>query len=390
VSAFQPNDLHRTLSTWGATIITLAAMLGTGVFVIWGPVIAWSGSGVFWALSIAACVAALNAWSSARLAMAYPQSGGSYAYGRILLNRTVGNAAGWAFIVGKCASAAAAALAIGTYIWPDHVRLMAAVAVVLALLIDMRGLRHSANVTGVLVGSVLLILLAFIGTHVNRQAGPELELGISGFGTLAAAALCFFAFAGYARITTLGEEIRNPRSSIPRAIAMSMVIVFVVYLGIAFVMLQYAQQGNVIGSSGVLEVVAVEPWLKALIQLAIVLAAGAALVALIAGMSRTVFAMSRAGDLPAGFAKLHGGVPRLAQVAVTVAVMILVAVGQLVWLIGLSAFSILLYYAVAHAAAWRLPPGQRPPRWVPVLGLVGCLVLALAWLWASGTGFSSR
>lgn len=381
-----PSGLHRTLSVRGATVISLAAMLGTGVFVIWGPVIALSGSGVFLAFGLAACIAGLNAWSSARLATAHPESGGTYAYGRILLSRSVGNLAGWAFIIGKCASAAAAAMAIGMYIWPEHFRLLAYGAVVVALLIDIRGLRHSAVVTAVLVGIVIVVLLAVIGQQAIQQGVPQIDLGNFGVDTVAASALCFFAFAGYARITTLGEEIRDPRSSIPRAIRISLVIVLLVYVGVAFVMLGYVQQGNVIGTSGVLDVVSSDPLLTVFVQIAIVLAAGAALVALIAGISRTVFAMSRAGDLPAGFTKLHRGIPTVAQVAAAIVIAVLITVGQLVWLIGISAVSILLYYSVAHAAAWRLPPDDRPPRFVPVLGIIGCVVLALAWVWVAWLG----
>lgn len=359
-------------------MLGIAAMLGTGVFVMWGPVIDLAGAYVLMAVVVAGAVAALNAWSTARLAMAHPEAGGAYAYGRLRLNRFAGVTAGAAFLIGKCASAGAAALAIGTYLWPEQTRLVAVIVVGVALLIDVRGVRRSVTVSGMLAVIVVLVLGASSASVFTLSTGGVLPPGTSPLQVLAAAALCFFAFAGYARIAVLGEEVRDPVRTIPRAMIISLAFVAVVYLVVGWAMTHAAQSGIVLGTTGVLAAVRSWPVLVIAVQGAIVLAAGAALLALITGISRTLFAMARNGDAPRAFAQLHGALPRRAQLAAAALVLAVVLVGQVLWAIALSAVTILIYYAVAHLAARTLPIGQRPPAAVPILGLAGCLGLITA------------
>lgn len=350
-------------------------MLGTGVFVVWGPAIALAGTELLVAVALAAGVAGLNAWSTARLAVVHPEAGGAYAYGRIRLHRSIGVLAGVSFIVGKCASAGAAALAIATYLAPAHVRPVALAVVVIALVIDLRGLRRSVAVSGVLSAIVIVVLFAVIWT---TPAAPQSPIPLTDAGpvsVVAAAALCFFAFAGYARIAVLGEEVRDPARTIPRAMAISLGLIALLYVGVGWSMLRFSEAGAVLGSDGVLAVAQGDRALVLGIQLAIVLAAGAALLALIAGISRTIFAMARNGDAPRAFSAVHHELPRRAQLVAAGLTMLVVVIGQVTWAIAVSAVTILIYYAVAHLAATTLPPGQRPPRLVPVFGLIGCVAL---------------
>jgi APA family basic amino acid/polyamine antiporter len=376
--------LVRRLGIPGATVVGLGAMLGTGVFAVWSPALVLAGSLLIGAFAVAACVAALNAWSTGKLAMVHPESGGAYAYGRIYVNRFAGVTAGVAFVIGKSSSAAAAALVIAVYVAPDHARLVAIAVIALALLIEVRGLHRTVLVSAALVIVVLGILLA-LGVAGSSIRGPQTPLESPNIvGLLAGAALCFFAFAGYARVTVLGEEVRQPRRTIPRAMVIAMSVVAIVYLGLAFVVLHAAQRGVVIGPAGLLDVVAAWPGMVVAAQVGVVLAAGAALLALIAGVSRTVFAMAARGDAPAGLARIDHGLPRRAQILAAGFAVGLAAVGQLSWALALSATSVLLYYAIAHLAAHRMSDG--PPRWVPLLGMVGCLALAGALAWAAVTG----
>ena len=368
-------ELTRSLRLPGATVLGIAAMLGTGVFVVWGPAIELAGTQLLIAVALAAGVAALNAWSTARLAMVHPESGGAYAYGRIRLHRSVGMLAGIAFIVGKCASAGAAALAIATYLVPDHVRPAALGMVIIALIIDLRGLRRSVVVSGVLIAFVIAVL---VGVIVTTPAVPQDPIPLAESGSVsvvAAAALCFFAFAGYARITVLGEEVRDPVRTIPRAMAISLGLIAVLYVGVGWSMLRFSEAGVVLGSDGVLAVAQGDGVLVFGVQVGIILAAGAALLALIAGISRTIFAMARNGDGPRVLAAVHRELPRRAQFAAAALTAIVVLGGSVAWAIAVSAMTILIYYAVAHLAAMTLPRGQRPPRLVPVIGLIGCLGL---------------
>lgn len=368
-------ELIRSLGLPGATVLGIAAMLGTGVFVVWGPAIALAGTQLLVAVALAAAIAALNAWSTARLAMVHPEAGGAYAYGRIRLHRSVGVLAGVAFIVGKCASAGAAALAIATYVVPDHVRPVALGVVIVALIIDLRGLRRSVAVSGVLIAIVIAVLVAVIATtpSVGRVPIPLPESGP--VSVVAAAALCFFAFAGYARITVLGEEVRDPVRTIPRAMAISLGLIAVLYVGVGWSMLRFSEAGVVLGSDGVLAVAQGDGVLVVGLQLAVILAAGAALLALIAGISRTLFAMARNGDAPRALAAVERALPRQAQFAAAALTAIVVLAGSVTWAIAVSAVTILVYYAIAHLAAMTLPRGLRPPRFVPVVGLIGCLGL---------------
>jgi APA family basic amino acid/polyamine antiporter len=352
-------------------------MLGTGVFVVWAPVLELAGAALLGAVLVAGLVAAANAWSTVQLAILHPESGGAYAYGRIRVHRIAGLIAGIAFIVGKTASAAAAALAIGLYLFPQHARVIAIAVIVIALVLDLRGIRRSVQVAGVLVGFVIIVLLAVSGSVLSSTAADAVTLtapGVGGF--LAASALCFFAFAGYARVTVLGEEVRNPTRIIPRAVTISLICVGLVYLLVAGAVQGAASSGVAIGTAGLLDIVRDMPPLAIAARAGLVVAAGAALLALLAGIGRTIFAMAAAGDAPAPLAAVSGGIPRRAQVLAAMLAMAIVGIGQLGWVIAVSAGSVLIYYAVAHIAALRI--GRSPV--VPVLGLIGCATLAGALL----------
>lgn len=376
--------LIRRLGLVGATVVGLGAMLGTGVFALWEPALALAGSFLLLSVLVAGGIAALNAWSTAALAMVHPESGGAYAYGRIYLNRVSGVAAGAAFIIGKSASAAAAALVIAVYLVPDAPRFAALGVIGVAFLIEIRGLHRTVWFSGVLVALVIAILIA-VGIAGASVPGPFLPLeSPTILGVIAGGALFFFAFAGYARVTVLGEEVRNPRRTIPRAVAIAFAVVLAIYLGLAAVVLRSAESGVTVGPAGLLDIV--RPWtgLSVATQIGVVLAAGAALLALIAGISRMLFAMAARGDGPTALAKVSRGTPRRAQLLAVLLAAGFAGLGSLSWALALSATSVLLYYAIAHLAALRMAAG--PPRWVPVVGLVGCLALATSLAVVAGTG----
>ena len=375
-----PSRLHRALGVRGATVVGLSAMLGTGVFAVWTPAWGLVGGWLLVALLLAAGVAVLNAVSTARLAMVHPDSGGAYAYGRLRLNRTAGVVAGVSFLVGKSASAAAAALTIGAYAWPGQERLVAWVAIALALAIDLRGIVRSTRVNAMLVLVVLVVLamVVLIGL-VNVPDGAATTTPTPTPVTVAAAAgLLFVAFAGYARVTVLGEEVRDPARTIPRAMTLSFAVVLGVYAAVGVTVSLLAGRGLSLGPAPLESVVSVggSDAADVIVRVGAVVGAGAVLISLLAGMGRTLFAMADAGDAPRALAAVSSrSVPHRAAAVVAVLAAVVVLAGQLSWALALSGVSILAYYAVAHLAAWTLPVGQRPPRLVPVLGLVGCLLV---------------
>lgn len=348
-------------------------MLGTGVFVVWAPALQLAGAALLGAVAIAGLVAAANAWSTVQLAVRHPEAGGAYAYGRIRVHRVAGLLAGIAFIVGKSASAAAAALAIGLYVFPEQQRLTAIVVVGLALVLDLRGIRRSMQVSAVLVALVIAVLAAVTWSGFHTVSNVDLPLGSPSIGTLlAAAALCFFAFAGYARITVLGEEVVHPERTIPRAVLIALLVVAAIYVLVAAAVQYAATRGVAIGAAGLLDLVRDVPGLAMAARVGLVLAAGAALLALLAGIGRTMFAMGAAGDAPAFLAHVSDGIPRRAQIAAAALTAVIAGIGQLGPALAISAGSVLIYYAVAHVAALRIG------RIIPTAGLIGCVTLVVA------------
>lgn len=362
-------------------------MVGTGVFAVWQPALARAGTWLIAAVAIAGVVAALNATSTARLAARFPHAGGVYAYGRIQIGRPAGVLAGVVFVIGKTASAAAAALTIGLYVWPDNAKFAAVVAIVLVLAVNLRGITRSTRVAGVMVTVVIVVLLAFSAlTNVGLVDAPlenPSTFEANTQGVLAASALVFVAFAGYARVTVLGEEVRNPARVIPRAVAISFVTVGVLYVLVALTVVNAATRGVAIGPAALADIAEAEvgAWLRVAVVIAAVLAAGAVLLSLISGVGRTLFAMADAGDAPRVFAAVGSTtkVPYRAEVAAALGTGILVLAGGLVVALSVSAAMILTYYAISHLAAMRL---ERPAgvggallAATPFAGLAGCALL---------------
>jgi APA family basic amino acid/polyamine antiporter len=363
-------------------------MLGAGVFAALAPAARAAGPGLLLGLAIAAVVAYCNATSSARLAALYPESGGTYVYGRRRLGPFWGYLAGWSFVVGKTASCAAMALTFASYAAPSHLRLVGAVAVVALTALTLRGVQKSAWATRVIVSLVLLVLAAVVvaclagGTASPARLSPFPGSGVHG--VLQAGGLLFFAFAGYARIATLGEEVREPARTIPRAITVALAITVVVYAAVALAALLAAGAPALAGSTAPLRT-AVEAgslhWLGPAVQVGGALASLGSLLALLLGVSRTTLALARDRYLPSALADVHPrlGVPQHAEVAVGVVVLVLVLTTDLRSAIGFSSFGVLVYYGIANASAFTLTAAERrPPRWLPVLGLLGCAILAVS------------
>lgn len=381
--------LERRLGVPDAVLIGLGSMLGAGVFVVFGPAAAAAGgTGLLPALVLAGFIAFCNATSSARLAARYPESGGTYVYGRERLGPFAGFLAGWGFVVGKTASCAAMALTIGAYLWPGQARLVAVAAVLAVTAVNLRGIGKTAAVTKTLVALVLAVLALVAVTGViggpvelARLAGP----GGSGRGVLTAAGLLFFAFAGYARIATLGEEVRDPERTIPRAVPLALGVVLATYLVLAVVALGVLGADRLAGSVAPLADVVTAaglPGLAWVVRAGATVAVTGVLLSLLAGVGRTLLAMARRRDVPGALAAVHARyrVPHRAELAVAAVVIVVVLLGDVRQAIGFSSCTVLVYYAITNAAALTLgrDPGRKlPVQALAVLGLAGCLLLAV-------------
>jgi basic amino acid/polyamine antiporter, APA family len=388
--------LARRLGTTDAVVIGLGSMIGAGVFSAFGPAARAAGAGLLIGLGVAAVIAYCNAAASAQLAAVYPTSGGTYIYGRERLGPWWGFFAGWGFVIGKSASCAAMALTVASYAVPGPhwaQRIIGVGAVVLLIALNYRGVTKTAMLARILLACTVIALAAVvIGIAVAKPEPSHLIQWPTGtiYGVLQSAGLLFFAFAGYARIATMGEEVRDPARTIPRAITLALAIAVAIYFVVGVAALLAAGPDRLAHAAAPLaEAVraAGVPALVPVITVGATLASLGALLALIAGLGRTVLAMARHRDLPAWLAAVHPRyrVPHHAEVALGVVVCVLVATVDLRGVIGFSSFGVLIYYAIANASAYTLPASgeKRRRRILNVCGLAGCLLLVATLPWQS-------
>lgn len=409
-------QLRRELGTFGAVMMGLGSIVGTGVFVSLGIGAGIAGPAVVFAVILAAFVAIFNGLSSAQLAASHPVSGGTYEYGYKYLNPTLGFVAGWTFLCAKSASAATAALGFAGYLlsvldinnqlWRISVAL---VVVVIFSLIVMGGTRQSSLTNILMISITLGSLLFFVwggldGALANFSQNfahffPPRSSGIHPVRALFhATALMFVAYTGYGRIATMGEEVREPERVIPLAIVISLVTSMVLYIAVSVVAV-----GNVgaaefalitAESAAPLEVIAMRfglPGAEWFLALGAMTALLGVLLNLVLGLSRVMLAMGRRLDMPAAVARVSymGGTPEIAIGTVGVLIAILVLFGDIRLTWSFSAFTVLVYYAITNLAAYQLPSEKRRyPRVFAVLGLLACLFLAF-WvepsIWIAGS-----
>ena len=392
--------LDRRIGVTGGVLLGLGSMVGSGVFVgiaVAGGVV---GPAVVVSIVLAAIVAACNATGSAQLAAAHPISGGTYEYGYRFVHPIAGFLAGWVFLIAKSASAATAALAFAAYLraaigptmsLPPVGVALPAVAVVTAIVA--LGIRPTTSVNAVIVTITVTALATFVVVAATNATAarfvplfdpePPLRPVVA---TGYAAALVFVAFTGYGRVATLGEEIRDPARNVPRAIACTVAIAALVYLTVtaaaiatvgAGALATIARDGGAPLERAALVAGGVP--LQLAIASAAIFATVGVLLNLLLGLSRVVLAMGRRGDLPRRLARVGRSGPVGAVVAAGVLVGGLVLVGDVRTTWSFSAVTVLLYYAITNVAALRLPPAaRRYPRWIAVVGLIGCVALGAA------------
>lgn len=397
----QQPQLKRVLSLPGAIMMGLGSIIGTGVFVSLGIGAGIAGPSVLLAIVLAVGVAMCNGLSSAQLAANHPVSGGTYEYGHRWLNPSLGFTAGWMFLCAKSASGATAALGFAGYI--AHATGMGASlpfavgVVVLVTVIALSGIERSNRVNIVIVSIVILALMIFVGTGFssavkNKAAFQSLFDGGKLTDLLQATALMFVAFTGYGRIATLGEEVAEPRRTIPRAVIVTLLISMALYLSVAFVGIGVNGFENLDGSLALASKSVSNATLPTVMIVGATVALMSVLLNLVLGLSRVVLAMGRRGDLPKSTARISEStsVPAVATVGVAVLIAGLVCVGDVKLTWSFSAFTVLVYYSITNLCAIRMKPVERLyPIWLAYLGLAACFTLAffVVWkIWLTGLG----
>lgn len=374
-------QLARSLGVVRSVGIGVAAMLGAGVFFVWAPAYELAGSWLMVSLGIAAVIATLNALVTTQLAVNVPRSGGIYAFGRHYRGPLTGFIAGWMFLTGKTASVAAIALIAASYVWPEGARLLAAGLLIIGTVVTVSGIRQTAWLSLTISAFVTVGLVSLVGFSLTTTAPVPIPIAASQpapLSVLTAAALMFFAFAGYARMATLAEEIVDPRRTLPRAIGVALAIVLALY---AFV--GWGVSRVLPGYSGEFDTPlrALAPGgLSAVVTVLAVVACVGSLLAILAGLSRTALQMGREGDLSRilGRVSERTGGPLVADITVGVLAVVAVLTLDVTGLVAVSGAGVLTYYAIGH---WSALAQTREERlvWpiVPAVGLVMCAVLVV-------------
>jgi APA family basic amino acid/polyamine antiporter len=360
-------------------------MVGAGAFYVWAPAAALAGSLLWVSLILAGTIALLNAVVMAQLTIHNPVSGGAYRYAQKYISPQAGFLAGWFFLVGKTASAAAISAIAARYLWPENPTLVAVALLAVFALANITGLRTTATISIlialVVVGFLITLLVGAGGVGSSFAPGPPGSLS----GVLPAAGLMFFAFAGYARMATLGDEVKNPVRVLPRVIVITLLGVLALYAAIALTVLGTLGADALARSAAPLAdiaPIALAPWVIGVAALASL----GSLAAVLAGLSRTSMAMAQRGDLPSGLGVVweRTSSPALAEITMALAAIVAVVLVDPVWLVGASSSAVLSYYAIAHAAAIKQPESERIlPVITPWAGLVGCLLLVATLPWQS-------
>ncbi|WP_375001962.1 APC family permease [Aeromicrobium sp. CTD01-1L150] len=383
----QSGPLRRVVRTPDAVLVGLTAMIGAGMFAVFAPAAAAAGSAMLVGLLLAGGVAFCNATASAQLAMSHPSSGGTYTFAREVMGPWWGFTAGWAFSIGKTASCAAMAMTFAAYVlpgasqvWQRGVAAGAIVALTIACSVGVvRTVRLSHILLAVVLACLTVALLA--GVTSGQAASTPLAADLRPSSVLQAAGLLFFAFAGYARIATLAEEVERPEQ-LGRAILVSLACALALYAALAVLVTWLLGDRLPEHPDPVAAAIEVSgaSWAVPLVRVAAVAACLGALLALLAGVGRTVMAMARERDLPGPLAHVHPRhrVPVRAQLVIGGLVLVVTAVMDVREAIGFSSFCVLLYYAVTNLSAMFQPREARQwPRAVHAVGLAGCVVLAV-------------
>ena len=383
-------DLLRSLTLKDAVGVGLGAIIGAGIFVVTGIAAGVSGPAFLIGLLIAGIIATFNALSSAQLAAVYPNSGGTYEYGYILLNSTFGFSAGWMFLISKLASAGVVAIGFGSYFYQlfplGSPIIFSVLAVFFLTFANIFGIKKAGILNLIIVAVTVFSLLYLAASGIPeikiQNFKPFSPFGISGIAE--AAALLFFAFTGYARIATLAEEVVEPKKTIPRAIIITIVSSIILYTLISFVAIGIIGAENMAKSTSPLQEVAnalSTPGIKSVITVGASTAMLGVLLSQILGISRMMLAMARRKDLPPVFERIHSRfrVPHVGIIFTGFIILILTLVGSFEFIVRAATFTILLYYSITNIAAIRQPEEDRMySKIIPMLGLIGCLAMSIS------------
>jgi APA family basic amino acid/polyamine antiporter len=383
----EPAGLKREIGLFGATALGIGAIIGSGIFIVTGIVAGIAGPAMIISVLIAGVIALFSALCVAELSAYLPEEGGTYAYAQKLISPLAGFIAGWIWVFSNIFVGAAVSLGFAHYfatLFPAlPVKGIAVFICLIFIIINYIGLKESTILNNLLVTLKVLILLFFIafglGFFSTANLTPLAPAGISGI--LSGAALIFFAYTGFARVTIMAEEVKDPRVTIPRSIYLALAISTVLYIFVSIIAVglvgapALSESGSPLTDA--IRVTGSSPAVL-LISTGAMIATASVLLTTIMGISRIVFAMSRKGDLPAFLNRLHPrfNTPHYAIWLSGACMIAAILLADITLVVAVSTFAMLVFYLIADIAALRIPSDfQKYPRIVPLIGAVSCIAL---------------
>jgi basic amino acid/polyamine antiporter, APA family len=377
-------ELRKTFGLFDAFNIGIGAIIGAGIFVVTGIGASLAGPALLLSLLISAGIAAFTALSFAELSIRIPKEGGGYEFAHELISPFAGFITGWLWLISNVVVGAVVSLGFAHYFalfFQIPVHITAVIACVMITTINYLGAKDLEIVNNFLVVFKLFILISFIVFGIQAVNGENITssfLPHGSIGVLQGAAFMFFAFAGFARITVIGEEVQDPKKTIPRAIILALVVSTIIYLLVSYTAIGLVGYQGLADSGSPLADAAQQEGnaMMLLITLGALAATFSVLLTTLLGTSRVSFAMARNHDLPQFFAKIHPqrNVPSVAILIFGTVMTLFAAFTDLTSAVAISNFVSLFYYAIANYAALKI---QNPsyPRIVPVIGLFSCILL---------------
>ena len=378
-------EFNRTLTLKSSIYLGLSSMIGAGLFNNIAPTAKISSYSSILGLLLASTLAIANASSSAQLSSLFPKTGGTYLYANQVLGKPYAVAAGTVFVIGKTISCVAIALTVGNYLSPLYGKEVGVVLCLLVFLLSFFGIHKTAEIAKwfvwIIIGLLLFYTISIISTPNVNLSIPVFE-NVLVDNILLSASIWFFAFTGYSRLATFGEEIKNPREIIPTAIFTGLGVTILLYFVVTWLTLSIISPKFIMNSNTPL-LVAMDVSRFSEFSFLIVFASSIAMVsvflALMPGISRIYVALSRDKVLPKAFSKIHNkfNSAYFSEGFVLISVVVGIYSFDVVRSIKLSSFFILLYYAITNLCVIKLKKDDRIYSLaIAFYGLASCLIFA--------------
>ena len=380
------DKFKRTLTFKNSILLGLSSMIGAGLFFNISPTSKIASYSSILGLLFAGTVAYANASSSAQLARIYPQTGGTYLYAKNVLGNFPSLIAGYAFIIGKLISCVAVSLTLGNYLYPENPKIFALLFIFSVTLINYFGISKTVDIAKWFTYTIILIIIFYlisVTSSENFSINIPITEGLSLKNLILSASIWFFAFTGYSRLATFGEEVNNPEKIIPKAILTGLGITLFIYVATSYATLGIVSPSIIENSSTPLKVafdLSRFSEFSYLIVIASTIATGSVLLALLPGISRVLVAMSRDKKIPDYFKTIH---PKQNSAYISdIFGGLLVAAGVLTFdllpAVKLSAIFILIYYSITNLCVIRLEKSERIfSVMISIYGLVFCGTLGI-------------